>query len=601
MTRLPVCERCGKNPVGYPARACCYFCVPRQRRAMQFCERCGENPVAYTGRACCYSCVPRNRKALLVCKRCGSDNDHYSRGLCRQCHRYAHVVDSCRDCLAWGVTRREKWLCQACRGWHRNYDNELECPSCHRQVLVNERGFCRMCTRHASIINQRNPTHRALDIVGLGRHGHQLAIADLILKKRRSAPTTPHRQRVRWPHQFPTGYEQLVLFSWPRQLTTTTAATLAPPPIPRLEEALRHAVHTHGNEHGWGTDIRDRCMRSIRILLSIQDTPGAAITTTDTKQIAHLRGASVRPAQEVLASVGMLIDTEPPVLETWFEQQVVNLADPMRSELREWFHTLRDGSASTPRRRPRQPGTVRNYVSAVITTAHHWTDQGRRSLREITRDDIIEAVASERSNAVTLTAMRSLFGLLKARKTTFVDPTIRLRHDPPNRERALPLADLTPVIDALNSDDPARCALTALAAFHALRTSQLRQIQLVDIRDGRLHVDDHTMLLADPVNVHVGRWLQHRAQQWPNTINPHLFIHSRTAPRTNPATTDWVLAKIGMSPQKIRADRILHEVIATGGDARRLCDLFGISIQTAQRYVDTIARSDEKPFSAPGS
>lgn len=40
--------------------------------------------------------------------------------------------------------------------------------------------------------------------------------------------------------------------------------------------------------------------------------------------------------------------------------------------------------------------------------------------------------------------------------------------------------------------------------------------------------------------------------------------------------------------QALRSDRILHEAIASGGDPRRLCDLFGLSIQHATRYTDAI-------------
>ena len=428
-------------------------------------------------------------------------------------------------------------------------------------------------------------------------------MADLILKKRRSttaAPRRPRPQRVRWPHQFPTKVEQLVLFTWLRVLSDEIVATLAPPPIPHLDQALRHAVDAHGDQHGWTKDIRDRTRRCIRILLSLQDTPGAAITTGETKQLIHLHSASVRPTEEVLESVGMLINNEPPLLEPWFERQVDDLPEAMRSELREWFHVLRDGSASAPRRKPRHPGTVRNSVSGVIPSARLWARNGHDSLREIARDDIVEALAASSLGTAPLTALRSLFGLLKARKITFVDPTVRLRHEPPNREQPMPI-DLTPILEALNSADPACSAMTALAAFHALRTSQLRQIQLIDIRDGRLHLADHSMLLADPVREHIDRCLTHRTQRWPHTINPHLFIHSRTAPRTSAATTDWVVATIGMSPQKIREDRILHEVIATGGDARRLCDLFAISNQTAQRYIDAIAKSNEHAFVTPAS
>jgi hypothetical protein len=40
-----------------------------------------------------------------------------------------------------------------------------------------------------------------------------------------------------------------------------------------------------------------------------------------------------------------------------------------------------------------------------------------------------------------------------------------------------------------------------------------------------------------------------------------------------------------MPAQAIRQDRILDEAIATSGDARRLTDLFGLSITQAARYA----------------
>ena len=46
-----------------------------------------------------------------------------------------------------------------------------------------------------------------------------------------------------------------------------------------------------------------------------------------------------------------------------------------------------------------------------------------------------------------------------------------------------------------------------------------------------------------------------------------------------------VLQTVGMAIQQIREDRILHEALATGGDVRRLCDLFGISVAAALRYT----------------
>lgn len=114
-------------------------------------------------------------------------------------------------------------------------------------------------------------------------------------------------------------------------------------------------------------------------------------------------------------------------------------------------------------------------------------------------------------------------------------------------------------------------------------------------------------MLADPVRQRLNSWLAERARRWPNTINPHLFITQRTAVRTTPVCSVWISDKVGVIPQKIREDRILNEALATGGDVRRLADLFGISVGTAQRYADVVLRPDEHAFSnvdddpAPGS
>lgn len=40
-----------------------------------------------------------------------------------------------------------------------------------------------------------------------------------------------------------------------------------------------------------------------------------------------------------------------------------------------------------------------------------------------------------------------------------------------------------------------------------------------------------------------------------------------------------------MAAQAIRQDRILDEAAATAGDARRVSDLFGISVSQASRYT----------------
>jgi len=35
----------------------------------------------------------------------------------------------------------------------------------------------------------------------------------------------------------------------------------------------------------------------------------------------------------------------------------------------------------------------------------------------------------------------------------------------------------------------------------------------------------------------------------------------------------------------LREDRILHEIHTSGGDVRRICDLFGLTVAAALRYL----------------
>jgi hypothetical protein len=48
----------------------------------------------------------------------------------------------------------------------------------------------------------------------------------------------------------------------------------------------------------------------------------------------------------------------------------------------------------------------------------------------------------------------------------------------------------------------------------------------------------------------------------------------------------------GLNARAIREDGILNEAHATGGDTRRLADLFGLSIQAGTRYTNTVDHPD---------
>jgi hypothetical protein len=70
-----------------------------------------------------------------------------------------------------------------------------------------------------------------------------------------------------------------------------------------------------------------------------------------------------------------------------------------------------------------------------------------------------------------------------------------------------------------------------------------------------------------------------------------VFIHIRNAITVRPVSHWWIRHQLGIAGQSIRLDRILDEAHATGGDIRRLMDMFGLSVEGASRYAATVTSS----------
>jgi integrase len=329
------------------------------------------------------------------------------------------------------------------------------------------------------------------------------------------------------------------------------------------------------------------------VLLAFQDIPGAEITSSEA---AVLKGSGLplRTVTDVLAAAGMLRDDRAPAVETWFIRHTADLPGQMRAELRTWFEVMAYGSRTPPRRLPRTHATIRLQLSFALPALHAWAEAGHQSLREISRADVIAILPTARNpRALMGQGLRSVFRLLKARKVIFTNPTARIPIGYPAPREPLP-ADVAALRQALDSADPAQAALTALVAFCGLRSGQLRALLLTDLRDGRLHIGGRAVVLAAAVQQRLAAYLGYRTSRWPHTANPHLFVSQRTATRTGPVGNRWIKLKIGIAgaTQAIREDRILDEAHATGGDARRLCDLFGLSMTAAERYIATVSRPD---------
>lgn len=545
------------------------------------CAGCGVNPVAYVGREFCYDCVPRTWKKPPLCKLCGSAEDYYTNGRCRRCHRSAQLVSSCLDCLAWGVTRHFGWLCEACLGWRKRFSQPRECASCSRVITVNARGYCRLCTRQASLV--RLP-HCSIDVAEACRQGQQLYFAGMFRQKRLEPRPRTQRQ-LPWPGQYPVPHRQLVLFDAERDLAAGRRAGFPAPPLPGLATALEAVLASHAARHGWGCQLQAVTRSALRVLLATQDTTGAPVSATDVEALTQLTFNNVRAVTEILAAAGMLEEDRESAMDAWFTRRASGLPEPMAAEFRSWFEVLRDGSRTRPRLRPRSTATIRVHVARTAPILHTWASEGRQSLREITRRDILSALpAQANQHRQALSALRSLFRFLKGRRVVFADPAARLRHDRLHNRQPLPV-NLDTVREAIHSGQPARAALAALVAFHALRSGQLASLELTDVRDGRLHLAGRVIPLAGPVRERLAAWLDERARRWPATVNPHLFVNWYTAVRETPVSSPWISHTLGISPQAVREDRILDEALATGGDIRRLCDLFGLTVGGAVRYV----------------
>jgi integrase len=549
------------------------------------------------------------------------------------------------------VLANTSWLCQGCRGWRKRYDQIAACPSCRQVLTLGAENCCRLCWRQTSALRRISPSRSQVTIAAANRDGQQLFLAATLWQSPRQhtpAPDPPvwvlpaistdqaaepptestsppvgpvgpiglvplqrnaHHDDTRDDIHVDTwndlggghglGHRQLSLFEVRHDLLAASSPRALQPSNPVWAGLLDMLACEHATAHGWSKSRRNDARTGLRTLAATMEGPVAVISASAVAAVA-LIGVNVKPVLEILAGAGMLLDDRPRTLDLWFERQIAALPDPMAGQVRTWFTILRDGSSTPPRTRPKAEITVRIRISHAVPVLQTWAGQGHPCLRQITRDHVRAALTAHGTNpALTASTLRSLFRTLKARGTVFADPTTRIRVGRPDTREPVPL-DLDVLAQALDSPNPARAALAALAAFHAPRSGQLCALQLTDIRDAHLHLPERTVLLADPVQDRITRWLDHRNARWPLTRNPHLFINFQTSGRTSPVSQNWINDTLGISAQAIREDRILHEAQATGGDIRRVCDLFGLSVRGAQRYTDTLDTHFGSPTPAPG-
>ncbi|MEV4734935.1 hypothetical protein [Saccharopolyspora sp. NPDC049426] len=462
---------------------------------------------------------------------------------------------------------------------------------------LGDHGACRLCWHQA--LHERS-TGEPFDLADANRFGQQLFLANMHYQPRGATRAKHHRRFrasavargiTRVETEFtPVDSQQLALF-WIRP-DLTRIATLPAAPDPAMSHYCDAVLHEHAARHGWSTRLINVVGQSLDVLQAFQATSGAKIVASEAASLLTQRGLTVDSTLEVLAAANLLDDDRIPGTRNHFLVKTERLPATMRTQLDTWYTVMAEGSTTPPRRKPRNHKTIRAQLNGMLPILQKWADAGHDSLAEIDKDDVVTALPeSGPARQVAHQGLRSLFRILKARKVVFINPTTGVPAGPQGQTLPLPV-DTAVICDALNAPHPARALAVALVAFHGLTARQISTIRLTDVGDGRLRLDGRSIPLAGPVQARLTAYLDFREQRWPTTTNPYLIVNRRSAPRVDPVDHRYPWHRYPLGPRSLREDRILHEIHATGGDVRRICDLFGLSITAAMRYNAVLEHPD---------
>ncbi|HEY6314762.1 MAG TPA: hypothetical protein VIY52_28725 [Streptosporangiaceae bacterium] len=137
---------------------------------------------------------------------------------------------------------------------------------------------------------------------------------------------------------------------------------------------------------------------------------------------------------------------------------------------------------------------------------------------------------------------------------------------------------------------PAQRLAIALAAVHAARPKAIRELTLddIDLPSRRITLAGHRQPLGDLTRNALLAWLAHRRATLPDTANRHILVSRISALGTRPVSPDYLdkHQPRGISLERIRRDRILHEALATGADPLHLALVFNIDHANAMAYAN---------------
>ncbi|MEU2284230.1 hypothetical protein ABZ614_20180 [Streptomyces sp. NPDC013178] len=498
----------------------------------------------------------------------------------------------CADCYAWiPAGQRAGFVCDPCRHW-RERTGRGRCCRCGRDGLALRDDRCRSCHPYR-LLDEARPASRPFT---------QLVIA---LPTGKGGPFEAFPVRgVRAPdydEQRPalrTSRGQLPLFTIRRDWAPVLALLRSMPTgEPPLTENARRLLEDFIRERpGQRPDYRKNT-RTLTILLHWLGAE-TDVFERDVHDLAQIDvNLAAKPVCQFLRARGLLV--EDPDLHrdadlAWIESALTALPEPVASEVRTWVKVLRDQG---PREgEPRGYDGIRRYLANLQPTLTAWsTTAGVTSLREITKDHVEDAMDGVTGYARRgqATALRSLFRALKRERVIFRNPARNLAvGEIKGIPKSIPSDRLMGLLDQATT--PLGRLVVALAAVHALPGKEIRALHTtgLDLSRGTLEVRRgllrHTLYLEELTHQLAADWTVYRHQRWPASANPHLLVSQKSAvDPDHPAVSIGLLSGAlprGLTLSGLRQDRILNEA-AESADPLRLMRLFGITEQTAMRYV----------------
>ncbi|WP_167529586.1 hypothetical protein [Streptomyces spinoverrucosus] len=360
---------------------------------------------------------------------------------------------------------------------------------------------------------------------------------------------------------------------------------------PELAAFLSSRAARIAELRGWPPRTVGSMGRGIRILCAVQ-RPGERIRASTIAQLTH----TAVPANHVLKvfeGLEVFLDDRPDSLDRWYHKHFAFLAPDIRAELDTWIGLLRDG---TSRRRPRARSTIGTLLRLVLPFL---TEYGGKytTLRQVTRDDLATWLTNRPYRAYEASALRSLFGALKAERLIFSNPMRGIKGGRLTTTIPSPLtAEEVAEVAQAAQQDPALRVVVALSGIHALAAHQIRTLLLdqVDLAGCRLELESLNRPLDEYTAEAITDYLDYRRSRWPNSTNPHLLVSRNTATTTTAVGTFWLDKLVQPLPvglDRLRQDRILEEALASGADPLHLAHVFSLGAKTSLRYTTAVAPS----------